>query len=147
MLRNFEAGRCLPGETNLFAIQRALEAVAVEFLPEGGVRLRPDRITFGPDYVVDRYKFRLIARRNERDIIVDVSRETVDDAAAVTAASTAHRRASFEEWRPAFEACARDVLRGQAPEVRPVSIDSVTFEEWRRRHRKLSLEMSCVGKI
>ena len=77
VLRNFEAGRCLPGETNLFAIQSALEKAGVEFLPEGAVRLRPDRITFAPDYVVDRYKFRLSARRNGREVIVDVPRETV----------------------------------------------------------------------
>ena len=137
MLRNFEAGRCLPGQMNLFAVQRALEAAGVEFLPDGGVRLHPERITFGPDYSVDRYKFRLIARRGDRDVIVDVPRETVDDAAALTGASTAQRRASFEKWRPVFEACARDVLRSQAREVRRVCIDSLTFGEWRERHRKL----------
>jgi hypothetical protein len=109
--------------------------------------LRPDRITFGPDYVVDRYKFRLIAHRNERDIIVDVPREAVDDAAEVTAASTAHRRATLRSGGPHLKPARGMWLRSQAPEVRGVSIDSVTFEEWRRRHRELSLEMSCVGKI
>ena len=138
MLRNFEAGRCLPGETNLFALQRALEAAGVEFLSDGGVRLHPDRITFEPDHVVDRYKFRLIARRGGRDIIVDVPRETVDDAAALTSASTAQRRASFEECRSEFEACAKDVLRSQAPEFHRVSIDSRTFHEWRSRLSRLN---------
>ena len=138
MLRNFEAGRCFPGETNLFALQRALEKAGVEFLSDGGVRLHPDRITFEPDYVVDRYKFRLTARRGGRDIIVDVPRETVDDAAALTSASTAHRRASFEECRSEFEACARDVLRSQAAEVHRVSIDTRTFGEWRRRLSRLN---------
>ena len=137
MLRNFEAGRCFPGETNLFTLQRALEKAGVEFLTDGGVRLHPDRITFKSDYVVDRYKFRLIARRGGRDIIVDVPRETVDDAAALTSASTAQRRASFEECRSKFEACARDVLRSQAPEVHRVNIDPRTFGEWRRRLSRL----------
>jgi transcriptional regulator with XRE-family HTH domain len=57
VLRNFEAGRNLPSEANLFAIQRALETAEVEFLPEGGVRLRPDRISFAPEYLVDRSSF------------------------------------------------------------------------------------------
>jgi transcriptional regulator with XRE-family HTH domain len=138
MLRNFEAGRCLPGKTNLFALQRALEAAGVEFLSDGGVRLHPDRISFTPDYVVDRYKFRLIARRGGQDIIVDVPRETVDDAATLTSASTAQRRASFEACRSEFEACARDILRSQAPEVRRVSIDTLTFGEWRSRLSRLN---------
>ena len=140
MLRNFEAGRCLPGKTNLFVLQRALEMAGVEFLPDGGLRLHPDRITFQPDYVVDRYKFRLIARRSGRDIIVDVPRETVDDAATLIAASTAERRARFEGWRPEFEACARDALRSQAPAVHRVCIDTRTFGEWRTRSRKLVKE-------
>ena len=137
MLRNFEAGRCFPGETNLFALQRALEKAGVEFLSDGGVRLHPDRITFKPDYVVDRYKFRLIVRRRGRDIIVDVPRETVDDAAGLTGASTEQRRAKFEEHRSLFEGCARDVLRSQAPEVCRVSIDTRTFGEWRTRRSGL----------
>jgi transcriptional regulator with XRE-family HTH domain len=134
MLRNFEVGRCFPGETNLFALQHALEAAGVEFLPDGGVRLHPDRITFKPDYVVDRYKFRLIAQRAGRDIIVDVPRETVEDAAELRGAATVQRVASFEKCRALFESCAKDVLRGQAPEVRRVSIDSLTFKQWRKRH-------------
>jgi transcriptional regulator with XRE-family HTH domain len=137
MLRNFEAGRCLPGETNLFAIQSALEREGVEFLPQGAVRLRPDRITFAPDYLVDRYKFRLSGRRDGQEVIVDVPRETVDDAAERTAASTAERRMLFEEWRPAFEACAQDALCSQAPGVHRVCIDTLTFQEWRKRYRKL----------
>lgn len=137
MLRNFEAGRCLPGEANLFTIQRALEAAGVEFLPDGGVRLQPDPITFEPDYVVDRYKFRLTAHRNGRNTIVDVPRETVDDAAEAKTSSTVQRVASFEKRRPAFEACARDALRSQAPEVHRICIDTLTFREWHNRHRKL----------
>jgi transcriptional regulator with XRE-family HTH domain len=137
MLRNFEAGRCLPGEANLFAIQRALEAAGVEFLPDGGVRLRPDQVTFDEGYVVDRYKVRLTAHRNEREVIVDVPRETIDDAAQARAVSTAQRVANFQEYRPEFEACARDVLRSQTPDVRRVNLDTMTFGEWRKRYRRL----------
>ena len=49
MPRNFEAGPGLPGQMKLFAVQRALEAAGIEFLPDGGVRLHHERITFGPD--------------------------------------------------------------------------------------------------
>ena len=106
-------------------------------MPDGGLRMHPERITFEPAYIVDRYKFRLTARRNGREVIVDVPRETVDDAATLIGASTARRRAKFEKWRPAFEACARDALRSQAPEVRRVCMDHLTFDEWRTRYRKL----------
>src|ERR1700687_1924123 len=133
MLRNFEAGRNLPSAAHLLAIQRALEAAEVEFLPEGGVRLHPDPITFGPDYVVDRYKFRIIANRRNKQIIVDVPRETVDDAGRSTAASTAERCASFEAHREDFEAYAIDLLRSQAPGGERVSIYSTTFEGWKPR--------------
>ena len=43
-VRNFEAGRTVPMTNNLEAIQRALEAAGVQFIPENGggagVRLR-----------------------------------------------------------------------------------------------------------
>ena len=52
-------------------------------------------------------------------------------------ASTAERRAMFEQWRPEFEACARDALCSQAPEVHRVCIDTLTFSEWCTRYRKL----------
>jgi transcriptional regulator with XRE-family HTH domain len=136
-VKNFEAGRSLPSEANLFAIQRALEDAQVEFLPEGAVRLRPDLITFRPDYRVDRYKFRMIAYRVDRVIIVDVARETVDDAATLTGASSAERDAAFQRHRRVIEECARDVVRSQAPGVDRVSIDTQTYREWRLRRRKL----------
>src|SRR5438876_969807 len=132
-VKNFEAGRSLPSEANLFAIQHALESVEVEFLPDGAVRLRPDPIAFAPDYRVDRYKFRVLACRRDQQIIVDVPRETVDDIAALTAASTAERDAKFREYRPEFEACARDVIRSQAAGVDRVCLDQMTFAQWRKR--------------
>lgn len=137
-VRNFEAGRSLPSEANLSAIQCALEATEVEFLPDGAVRLRPDPITFGPDYLVDRYRFRLIAYRRGRAINVDVSRETVEDAVGLFGASIAERHTAFGSHRPVFEACATDLLRGQAPEIDRVSIDTITFHEWRKRHERLN---------
>jgi len=135
-LKNFEAGRSLPSADNLLAIQQALEAAEVEFLPDGAVRLRPDPITFGPDYLVDRYRFRLIAYRHGQEIIVDVSREALDDAPTLIGAPITERRARFQAHRPEFEACAEDLLRSQAPGIDRVIIDNLTFDEWRRRRGK-----------
>ena len=132
-VKNFEAGRSLPSPDNLFAMQRALEDAQVQFMPDGAVRLRPEPITFGLDCVVDRYKFRIVANRNDQEIVVDVPRETVDDAARLTGASTAERYAKFQEHRSDFEACAKDLIRSQAAAVDRVSIDTRTFHEWRRR--------------
>jgi transcriptional regulator with XRE-family HTH domain len=132
-VKNFEAGRSLPSAENLLAMQHALEAAEVEFLPEGAVRLNPDKIEIGPDYVVDRYKFRMVASRRDREIIVDVPSETVDDAAESTGASTAERRASFKALRRDFDACAKDLIRSQAPEVDRVVIESTIFDEWKKR--------------
>ena len=135
-VKNFEAGRSLPAEANLFALQRALEAAGVHFLPGGAVRLSPDPISFALDYRTDRYKFRMQAGRSGREITVDIPRETVDDAAELTAASTAEREAMFRKHRPDFEACATDLIRSQAATVDRLRIDSDTYREWlQRRHR------------
>jgi hypothetical protein len=80
----------------------------------------------------------MTTHRRDREIIVDVPRETVDDAATLTAASTAERRARFEALRPDFEDCAKDLIRSQAPEVRRVSIDTMTFHEWRERRKRIT---------
>ena len=132
-VKNFEAGRSLPSGKNLLAMQHALEAAEVEFLPEGAVRLNPDKIEIGPDYLVDRYKFRMIATRHNRQIIVDVPRETVDDVATSIGASTAEREAYFRDLREDLEACAIDLIRSQAPEVDRVVIESTIFDEWKKR--------------
>lgn len=42
-VRNFEAHRSTPTPNNLDAMQRALEAAGVEFLPENGVRLKAQK--------------------------------------------------------------------------------------------------------
>src|SRR5438105_4082104 len=75
-VKNFEAGRSFPSAENLLRLQQTLEAAGVEFLPGGAVRLQPDQITFGRDYLVDTNRFRLIAHRGERAITIDISRET-----------------------------------------------------------------------
>ena len=137
-LKNFEAGRSFPGAETLQALQAALEAADVEFLPRGAVRLRPDPITFGPNYLVDRDRFRLMASRGDREIVVDVSREALDDAASLVGASLAVRHAKFAEQRAEFEACAEDMLRSQAPGIRRVTIDSETFTRWRRRRSQVA---------
>jgi transcriptional regulator with XRE-family HTH domain len=136
-VKNFEAGRSFPSPDNLRNLQRTLEAAGVEFLPGGAVRLQPDQITFGRDYLVDTNRFRLIAHRGERAITIDISRETLDDFASLTGASLAERHARFEAERAEFEACAEDLLRSQAPGINRVTIDSRTFDEWRRRRDKL----------
>jgi transcriptional regulator with XRE-family HTH domain len=136
-VKNFEAGRSFPSTDNLLTLQRVLAAAQIEFLPGGAVRLWPDPITFGPDHLVDRYRFRLIAYRQDREIAVDISREAVDDADQLIGASLAVRHARFQAQRAEFEACAEDVLRGQAPTIGRITIDSETFDDWRRRHRQL----------
>lgn len=135
-VKNFEAGRRFPSPDNLGRLQQALEAAGVEFLPGGAVQLHPDQITFGRDYLVDSSRFRLIARRGERAITIDISREALEDAATLTGASLVERHARFEAQRPAFEACAEDLLRSQAPAINRVIIDSMTFREWQRRRDK-----------
>jgi transcriptional regulator with XRE-family HTH domain len=141
-VRNFEAGRSLPSETHLFALQRALEDAYVEFLPEGAIRLRPERIEFEAGYRVDRYKFRMFGRRGDRPIIADVTREAVDDAARLKNASGAEREIAFRDLRSEIETCATDLLMTQAPELARLSIDTMMFEEWRRRRQKLTYHRS-----
>ena len=132
-LKSFEAGRSLPGAENLCALQQALEAASVEFLPGGAVRLRPDSITFGQDYLINQDRFRLIAIRQGRRIAVDVARETLDDHANLIGASLAIRHTVFRAQREEFEACAEDLLRSQAPTIDRVLIDSETIRKWRQR--------------
>jgi hypothetical protein len=136
-VKNFEAGRSFPSTDNLLTLQRVLEAAQIEFLPGGAVRLRPDPITFGPDYLVDRYRFRLIAYRQDREIAVDISREAVDDADQLIGASLAERRRRFQTQRKEFEAFADDLLRGRAPGIDRIFIDCEIFQEWRRRRSQL----------
>ena len=137
-LKNFEAGRSFPAAETLRALQRALEIAEVEFLRDGAVRLRPDPIIFGADYLVDGDRFRLIASRRNQEIVVDIGREALEDAASLVGASLTIRHARFEAQRAEFEACAEDLLRSQAPEVRRVTIDSGTFTDWRRRRSRLN---------
>ena len=136
-VKNFEAGRSLPSPENLRVLQHVLEKAEVEFLPSGAVRLRPDPITFGLDYLVDRYRFRLVAYRQNRKIAVDISREALEDAATLNGASLSVRHARFKAQRSELEACAEDLLRSQAPGIERVVIDTATFQEWRRRRDKL----------
>jgi transcriptional regulator with XRE-family HTH domain len=145
-LKNFEAGRSFPATETLRALQRALEAAEVEFLPDGAVRLRPDPITFGADYLVDGDRFRLLASRRDREIVVDISRETLEDAARLVGASRAVRHASFAAQRAEFQACAEDLLRSQAPEVRRVTIDNETFTDWRWRRSQIAGSINDQGK-
>jgi transcriptional regulator with XRE-family HTH domain len=140
MVKNFEAGRSLPATDNRRAMPVALAAAEVEFLPGGAVRLRPDPITFGPDYLVDRYRFRLIAYRRGREIVVDVSREALEDAASLIGGSLAERHARFRRQRGEFEACAEDLLRSQAPAIDRVIIDTMIFDAWRQRRGKLVVQ-------
>jgi hypothetical protein len=98
--------------------------------------LRPHPIAFASDYRVDRYKFRVLACRGDQQIIVDVPRETVDDIAALTGASTTERAAKFREYRAEFEACARDVIRSQAAGVDRVCLNPTTVAEWRKRGQR-----------
>jgi hypothetical protein len=102
--------------------------------------LRPDPITFGPDYLVDRYRFRLIAYRRGREIVVDVSREALEDAASLIGGSLAERHARFRRQRAEFEACAEDLLRSQAPAIDRVIIDTMIFDAWRQRRGKLVVQ-------
>jgi hypothetical protein len=74
-------------------MQEALEVSHVEFFLGGAIRLRPDPITFGRDYLADRYRFRPIANRRGREIVVDVSREALEDGARLIGAQSPTRRA------------------------------------------------------
>ena len=136
-VKNFEAGWSFPSPDNLRRMQLALEAAGVEFLPGGAIRLQPDQITFGRDYLVDINRFRLVAHRSDCRITVDISREAIDDASSLTGASRAERHTRFEAHRAEFEACAEDLLRSQAPGISRITIDSRIFHDWRRRRDKL----------
>ena len=118
-------------------MQRALEEAEVEFLPGGAVRLRPDPITFGKKYLVDSARCRLLAYRRGREIVVDISREAIDDAATLAGASLAERHARFDQQRQEFERCVEELLIAQAPTIERFILDSATFEDWRRRRAKL----------
>ena|SRR5947208_1100444 len=146
-VKNFEAGRSLPSAENIRAMQRALEEAEVEFLPGGAVRLRPDPISFGRDYLVDSYRFRLLAYRHGREIVIDISREAIDDAARLIGASLAERHARFDQQRQEFEKCVEELLSAQAPTIERFILDSATFEEWRRRRNKLRDQQSDARPV
>jgi hypothetical protein len=76
-------------------MQEALEVSHVEFFLGGAIRLRPDPITFGRDYLADRYRFRPIANRRGREIVVDVSREALEDGARLIGAQSPNRTRAF----------------------------------------------------
>jgi transcriptional regulator with XRE-family HTH domain len=132
-VKNFEGGRSLPSIENIRAMQRALAEAQVDFLLGGAVRLRPDPISFGRDYLVDIHRFRLLAYRHGREIVIDISREAIDDAARLIGASLAERHARFDQQRQEFEECAEELLRPQALTIKRFVVDSQTFQDWRRR--------------
>ena len=109
-VKNFESGRSLPSPANLRTLQHVFENAEVEFLPSGAVRMRPNPITFGRDYLVNRYKFRLMAYRQNRKIVVDISREALQDAATLSGASLSVRHARFKDQRSEFEHCAKQSI-------------------------------------
>ncbi|MBV9151880.1 MAG: hypothetical protein JO204_08925 [Alphaproteobacteria bacterium] len=73
-------------------------------------------------------------------IVVDISREALEDAATLSGASLSVRHACFKDQRSEFERCA--VLRSQAPGIARVVIDTATLQEWRWRREKLLTQMN-----